>query len=235
MRKKEGGWMSGVDEVKRNKLQEVILFLMITFVLLAVPALFFCIDTCSFPILALITIFRNIGLSFLVFLFLRLRGEPFSLIGWTKDNFGRNIFLGIFLFPLFYFSIGLVLDLFTHLGLSHIQEVPEALMPKGVGQILLGILLVFVVAIAEEIIFRGYLLGIIAEITDSVGVGVLLSTILFSLGHGYEGAAGMLTVGYIGLIFSLLFLWQKNLTLIIVLHFLTDFVPIVIAPLLEIW
>ena len=127
--------MVGIDEIKKNKLQELILFLMFTFVLLALPALFFCLDTCSFSLLAVITILRNIGLSFLVFLFLKLRGEPFSLIGWKKDNLGRNIFLGIVLFPLFYFSVGLVLDLFVYkvgFSPSPSHQVPKSLIESPI-------------------------------------------------------------------------------------------------------
>ena len=218
---------------KKSKLREVIFFLVITFISLVFPALFYSLESSSFIILALTTILRNLGLSFLVFWFLKVRGEPFSKIGWTKYNLKKYFILGVALFPLFYFSVGVVLKGFTRLGLSHLEEVPTSLMPHGAWQIFWGGLLVLVVAFAEEIIFRGYLLVRIEEITESTSMGVLLSTVLFSLGHVYEGSAGMVTVAYIGLIFCRLFLWQKSLTTVIVLHFFTNFVPVVVTPILE--
>jgi membrane protease YdiL (CAAX protease family) len=119
------------------------------------------------------------------------------------------------------------------MGLSHMEDVPASLVPAGIGEILLGGVMVLIVALAEEIIFRGYLLTRLKEITENTWLSVFLSTLLFTLGHVYEGTAGMMAVGYIGLVFSLLFLWKKSLAIVIVLHFLTNFIPIVIAPLTD--
>ncbi|MEW6381746.1 MAG: CPBP family intramembrane glutamic endopeptidase [bacterium] len=221
---------------KRSKLRELMLFLAISTASLAFPAGLFCPEeTCPFFITALVTILRNVGLSALVFGLLRLRKEPFCRIGWTRQDMRKHILWGVAIFPLFYFTVGVILDFFTWLGLSHIEEVPVSLSPTGIWEIILGGILVLVVAFAEEIIFRGYLLSRIKEITDDTWISVLLSVFLFALGHAYEGAAGMLTVGYIGLVFSLLFLWKKSLTMVIVLHFLTNFIPLVVAPILGIW
>ncbi|MEW5801848.1 MAG: type II CAAX endopeptidase family protein [bacterium] len=222
------------NDPRRSKLRELMFFLSITFASLLFPAVFFCPDSCPFSITALITIFRNLGLTALIFFILTLRGEQPSLIGWTRKDLKKHVFWGIVTFPLFYFSVGEILDFFTHAGLSHIEEVPLSLMPTGIWEIVLGGVLVLVVAFAEEIIFRGYLITRLEEITENPLISVLLSTLLFTIGHAYEGAAGMMAVGYIGLVFSLLFLWKKSLAMVIVLHFLTNFIPIVIAPILGI-
>ncbi|MGA1874994.1 MAG: CPBP family intramembrane glutamic endopeptidase [bacterium] len=220
------------ENFKKDKGREVILFLTVAIIALAFPTAFLCSEFCSFSTVALITILRNLGLSILVFWLLKAGKEPFSRIGWTSDNLKKQILWGIILFPLFYFSVGLVLDLFTQIGFSHIEEVPPSLMPQSMQQIFLGALMVLTVAVAEEVIFRGYLLTRIIEITESDAAGVFLSTLLFAFGHGYEGVAGMVTVGYIGLVFSMLTLWQKSLSMVIVLHFFTDFIPIVVVPIM---
>ncbi len=223
-------------DLKRSKLRELTLFLFICLASLAFPAILFCPEeACPFSIMALITILRNLGLSSLIFLILKLRGESSSRIGLTRQDIGKHIIWGILIFPLFYFSVGQVLDFFTSVGLSHIEDVPVSLMPAGIWEIVLGGVLVLVVAFAEEIIFRGYLLARFQEVTDSTWISVFLSTILFALGHAYEGAAGIMAVSYIGLVFSVLFLWKRSLAMVIVLHFLTDFIPIVIAPVLGMW
>jgi membrane protease YdiL (CAAX protease family) len=61
---------------------------------------------------------------------------------------------------------------------------------------------------------------------------VLLSSFIFSLGHGYEGTAGLATVGVMGAAFALVYLWRGSLVAPIVMHFLQDFIGIVLLPYL---
>jgi hypothetical protein len=58
--------------------------------------------------------------------------------------------------------------------------------------------LVVVVALAEEIIFRGYVILRFRTVTGSLPATSLISAAIFSLGHGYEGPAGVITVGILG-------------------------------------
>jgi membrane protease YdiL (CAAX protease family) len=58
--------------------------------------------------------------------------------------------------------------------------------------------------------------------------------VIFSLGHGYEGSAGVITVGFMGLVFALVYLWRGSLVAPMVMHFLQDFIGIVLSPLLGI-
>jgi membrane protease YdiL (CAAX protease family) len=60
-------------------------------------------------------------------------------------------------------------------------------------------------------------------------VAVAVSSVIFSLGHGYEGLAGMITVGALGATFATVYLWRKSLVAPMVMHFLQDFVTIVVA------
>jgi membrane protease YdiL (CAAX protease family) len=96
----------------------------------------------------------------------------------------------------------------------------------------LAVVLVIVVAISEETIFRGYLIRRLRTATGNTTAAVLLAAVVFALGHGYEGSLGMITVGVMGLIFSLIYLWRQSLVAPMVLHFLQDFLAIVVAPYL---
>jgi membrane protease YdiL (CAAX protease family) len=87
-----------------------------------------------------------------------------------------------------------------------------------------------VVAIAEETIFRGYLILRFRALVGGTGWAVLLSAVVFSLGHGYEGTAGVVTVGFMGLAFALAYVWRKSLVMPMTMHFLQDFLSIVILP-----
>jgi len=81
----------------------------------------------------------------------------------------------------------------------------------GSGEYVLAILLVAVVAVTEEIISRGYLILRVTTVTGSSALAIALSSVIFSLGHGYEGTAGVVTVGVIGLTFALVYVWAENL------------------------
>jgi membrane protease YdiL (CAAX protease family) len=109
---------------------------------------------------------------------------------------------------------------------------PAAPTTAGVGEMILALLLVVVVAISEETIFRGYLMLRFGRLTSSATWAVVISSVIFSLGHGYEGSAGVVTVGVLGAVFALIYLWRRSLTAPMVLHFLQDFVGIILLPLL---
>ena len=96
---------------------------------------------------------------------------------------------------------------------------------------MLAFVLVLVVAVSEQTIFRGYLILRLRSVTTSSVLAVLLSAVVFSLGHGYEGTAGVVTVGVMGLIFALVYVWRGSLLAPIVMHFLQDFVAIILLPL----
>jgi uncharacterized protein len=96
----------------------------------------------------------------------------------------------------------------------------------------LAAVLVAVVAVAEETIFRGYLMLRFQALLRGSAQAVLLSSVIFSLGHGYEGSAGLVTVGVMGAVFAVIYLWRRSLVAPIVMHFLQDFLSIVLAPLL---
>jgi membrane protease YdiL (CAAX protease family) len=91
---------------------------------------------------------------------------------------------------------------------------------------------VTVVAVAEETIFRGYLILRFKAVTGRTGAAALLSSIVFSLGHGYEGMAGVISGFSIGVVLALVYLWRKSLVAPIVIHFLTDFATIILPTLL---
>ena len=186
----------------------------------------------GFVLLALNTIFRDLALVALVLFFLWRNGEPRAKIGWTHRTVGRELVLGLLLFPFVFTGSALLGSLLQSLGLSGPSEqATSALRPDGTPQLLLALLLVSVVAVAEETIFRGYLITRVTTITSNLPFSIAFSTFVFSLGHGYEGSAGLITVGALGLVFALVFVWRKSLVAPMVMHFLNNFVALVLVPL----
>jgi uncharacterized protein len=191
-------------------------------------------DKINFVLLAVSTIFRDLALVSLI-LFLAWRDkEPVSRLGLSAKNLDSNILLGFVLYIPFLSVIGLVTQLLTAIGLPSSSEPgPSFFHVGGRWEMALAVVLVVVVAVSEETIFRGYLIRRLQAATSSTTAAVLLSSIIFALGHGYEGSLGAVTVGVMGLVFALLYLWRQSLIVPIVLHFLQDFLAIVVAPYLQ--
>ena len=121
---------------------------------------------------------------------------------------------------------------FQHLGFSsQMNHLPKFLVFNGPEEILLVCVLIIVVAIAEETIFRGYLMLRFSRLTGSLSASVIISSVLFSLGHGYEGLATMVTIWISGMIVALIYVWRKSLVAPIVIHLLIDLYPLVLMPL----
>lgn len=186
----------------------------------------------SFLLVAFTTIIRNLALVSLILFFVWRNGEPVNLIGWTFKNVWKEALLGIGLYIPFFFAIGYFENLLRLAGLSvPATPLPSFMVARGMAEIVLAVVLVVVVALAEETIFRGYLILRLKAITPSPYATALLSAVIFSLGHGYEGSAGIVTVGFMGLIFALIYKWRHSLVAPIVMHFLQDFIGIVLLPL----
>jgi CAAX protease family protein len=185
----------------------------------------------SFVLTAVATIFRDLGMVSLILFFLWRNGENVERIGWSFRRAVREAALGAALYIPFVFSAALLERGLLRLGLSRpATPTPSFLAASGGAEFLLAAVLVAVVAVAEETIFRGYLLLRFQTLLRSPALAVLLSSVIFSLGHGYEGSAGLVTVGVMGAVFAVVYLWRQSLVAPIVMHFLQDFLSIVLLP-----
>jgi membrane protease YdiL (CAAX protease family) len=225
---------NSIPSSRKEQLIEVSVFLF-----LIVPSMvlsFFVIKpggAVSFVIVACATILRDLGLVSLVIFFLWRNRESVRLIGWISNGKWKEAALGAALFVPFFFGAGLLENILHASGLSvPSKPLPSFFSARGTAETVLAVILVVIVAQAEETIFRGYLILRFKAITQSAPATVLLSSVLFSLGHGYEGSAGVVTVGVMGAVFAIIYMWRKNLAALIVMHFLQDFVGIVLIPLL---
>ncbi|MEJ2672007.1 MAG: CPBP family intramembrane metalloprotease, partial [Deltaproteobacteria bacterium] len=187
----------------------------------------------GFVSVASATIVRDLALVSLVFYFIWRNGESLRDLGWTWENGGREVFLGIILFVPFTYTAHFLEKFLRHVGLTAPVGTPAFLSLHGTGEIVLGIALVVIVALAEETIFRGYLILRFQGAHTGPLAAAVLSSVIFSLGHGYEGTAGIITVGYLGLIFALIYLWRGSLLAPVIMHFLQDFSGIVVPVLFK--
>jgi membrane protease YdiL (CAAX protease family) len=92
------------------------------------------------------------------------------------------------------------------------------------------VILCAIVAVSEEVTFRGYILTRITRLAGGrVWVGVLAATIAFASGHLYQGFGGLVIIAVYGLAFAGLYLYTGSLYPGIIAHFLQD-VAILFVP-----
>jgi uncharacterized protein len=224
----------GARPSRRDELIELGVFL-----LLIVPSMalsFFAVaqGRLPFALVAFATIARDLGLVALIFFFLYRNGERPAALGWTGRHAGREIALGIVLFVPVFAGAAMLEGFLRTAGLSGPSSPrPDLVPPPDPIDLVLAITLLVVVAMSEEIIFRGYLIRRFARLIRGASGAALLSAIVFSVGHGYEGPAGVVTVGATGVVLGLIYLWRGSLVAPMVMHFLLDLVAIVLVPLLK--
>lgn len=187
-----------------------------------------------FAQMAIPSILNDLALLSLVLYFIWRNQEPIESIGWNFAHLGRNITLGLILFLPVYLGGNALANLLHEIGLSAPARQPSFLAVSGLSQVILSLVIVTIVAVVEETVFRGYLMLRFEAVSASRSAAVIFSSLLFSLGHGYEGMAGTITVFVLGFLFALIYLWRKSLIAPIVIHFLTDFTSIVLPALLKI-
>jgi membrane protease YdiL (CAAX protease family) len=188
-------------------------------------------DSISFAVAAVAIMVRDLALVALILYFLRRNGESLAAIGWRARSVSHEIALGLVLaVPTFIVEILLNLAL-AGLGVSSPSAPPSELTPSGPPELVLGAVLVTVVAFSEETTFRGYLLLRFRDVGARLPLAILLSSFIFTLGHGYEGPAGLIVVAVLGLVLACVYVWRDSLVAPVVMHFVLDFVPIVIVPL----
>lgn len=95
------------------------------------------------------------------------------------------------------------------------------------GGLIIGVLPV--VAVVEEVLFRGALIGAFA-----IGFGVspwalaIVSSIIFGIGHGIQGRGGIIATGVLGWILAVVFIVTGSLTVVIVAHYLVNVMEFIV-------
>jgi membrane protease YdiL (CAAX protease family) len=97
---------------------------------------------------------------------------------------------------------------------AHLPGPEKTLMtiaPRTRLEMLLWIALSLSAGFCEEFVFRGYFLRQFASLGAGMWVGVLGSSLLFGVSHGYEGAAGMIAITAFGAMFCALAIARGSL------------------------
>lgn len=175
---------------------------------------FFTKATTSLPQFMVVYLINTIGFIAVAFVMRWVldRQSIFSL-GFAWKGFNSDAFSGLFT-ALFILCLGsLVLVALHYLHFTGIA--------LNISNLAWGILLFIVVAIAEEVIFRGYLLNnLLQSFNKWVALGI--ASAVFALGHATNPNISVLSVANIfvaGILLGVNYIYTKNLWFGIFLHF----------------
>jgi len=96
-----------------------------------------------------------------------------------------------------------------------------SLGPQTDGEIRLFAAVSITAGVCEEIVYRGALLAVLVPVVGT-WPAVALSSVIFGLGHAYQGAVGIAKTAAVGLVMALLAVFTGSLFVPIVLHAVID-------------
>lgn len=225
--------LSKTDEPSRRvQMIEVAVFLFLIVPSMATSFLISDQHNLGFKTGATFSILNDLGLISLIFYFVWRNREPLHSIGLTRHHFPKEVFWGLVLFIPIMYGTNLLSSALQSAGFSAPAKLPSFLVAKGHAGLMLAVVLVVVVAFVEETIFRGYLIRRFNSATRQPWLAVVLSAAVFSIGHGYEGTAGVISIFGLGVVLAVVYLWRKSLIAPMTIHFCIDFSSIVLAALL---
>jgi membrane protease YdiL (CAAX protease family) len=160
-------------------------------------------------------------------------GVPASAFGVTGDPLSTGLpALGVGV------GVGLVLYALNELGamagerfgVVASEDLRAMLAPddlRGWAILLLGVLPL--VAVFEELLFRGALVGVMwAGFGVSPWLLAALSSVAFALGHGAQGPGGILVTGLLGFVLAVTFVLTGSLLVVVVAHYLVNALEFVV-------
>ena len=158
----------------------------------------------------------------IVWIVLRRSNSTFGDIGIGKEDFtASNLISGV----IFFIGAGMVIIVLKTV-VEKSGYFPEKdifyLLPVTIAEKIIWIFLSLGAALAEEITFRGYALSRLKIISGNYWMGILLSSAAFSLGHLYQGLAGVVLTFVYGLLFAGLYVARRSVVPCVAAHFLQD-------------
>lgn len=162
------------------------------------------------------------GLFFLVWLTVWRENSSLADIGFTPFRFVHILwaiaFFGVTVFILTYIAL-----LLEKIGLGIPGEL-GLIIPKDTTGRIVWVILSISAGICEETAFRGYLITRLQKLgkTSRWLIPGIVSSLIFGMGHTYQGAGGFIVITIYGGMFVLLYWRTRSLWPCIIAHSLQD-------------
>lgn len=167
-------------------------------------------------------------LSLIILWILFVEKQTLESIGWKKITVKMtfaSIGLGLVIFILF----GAITMAILATGLPLNKDVANLIASQSIPVLLL---IALRAAVVEEVLYRGFAFERIYDLTKSKWLAALVPVVLFTLIHLSWGAGHLIFVFVAGGIFMLVYIWMRNLPMIMIAHFVTDVLALLVLPLM---
>ena len=152
---------------------------------------------------------------------------PLSSIGLKRQPIGPAILWALAAFLAFAAAVAAcLLVILPVLGLTYGTSGGLAL------SLAVTSLVVIRAGVAEELFYRGFAIERIEALTGSRAIAAVVPLIMFAGFHFSQGIAGVIIAFCVGAVATAIYLWKRNLVILIAAHFLIDFIPNVLLPLI---
>ncbi len=158
-------------------------------------------------------------------------GRNFAMLGFQFPLLNTIVLLFTGLFIVIY-AYQLYRDFFTEDGKANsIKKWRDKfnLMPVNYREFIPYSFLAFTAGVTEEIIFRAYLMNYILAFSPSHGyinviLAMLIPALIFGIIHIYQGIEAVQKIVIGGLFFGAIYYYSQSLILVMLIHFLIDFI-----------
>jgi uncharacterized protein len=148
--------------------------------------------------------------------------QPLSSIGFrrpTWKSFVIGVLAAIVLTAIQVIQFAIIIPMF-HLSTAAIMTRLQSILQTPYWY---RVLLVLRAAVVEEILFRGYIIEKVRQLTGSTVLAVIVSVAAFTYAHlGGWGPVQLISVGAAAVVFALLYVWRCDLPSNMFAHFLAD-------------
>lgn len=179
---------------------------------------------------------RGALLVALLFLLLRADGQRLASLGLVRAGATRELLLGVLmLFGAFAVQVvvaipvGLIGMATGILGRENAQRTQSLGLIANQSSIVEFALAAVVATAFEEIAFRGFLVPRARKVVGSWPLAVVLVSLIFGLGHLYEGPLAIIQTAFLGVYFAAMMLLRRRLIGPIMAHAAFDTVMIVVV------
>ncbi|MDE3259262.1 MAG: CPBP family intramembrane metalloprotease [Gemmatimonadota bacterium] len=87
--------------------------------------------------------------------------------------------------------------------------------------------------IIEEMLYRSFAIERVSELTGSLWVGALIPLVFFTLAHvRLWGSGHLITVLVVGSLFTLLYVWHRDVVMCMIAHIVVDGIGFLVVPLI---
>jgi membrane protease YdiL (CAAX protease family) len=152
-------------------------------------------------------------------------GRPVATLGldWPIGFWGRIGFAVVALVALFFIAQLARLPKLAGSNLDKWADRMEALKitPRTQNELLLFTLVAITAGVWEELLYRGFFIWFLLPVTGTIGAAVI-SSLIFGIGHLYQGRTGVLNTGLVGLVFAILYLVTQSLWWLMAAHAIVD-------------